>query len=99
MSRPTLSIMDADAPEVRRTRDKELTDASPIPVGSTALNALWYNGGAVASAAKLRQYNACNDDPKKTGIHITDAKGEEGAPVGGGGRSGEGAELHGSKPS
>lgn len=44
-------MVDADNPEVRRTRDSALIEISPVPETSTALYALWYSGGAVASAA------------------------------------------------
>ena len=36
----TLSIIDADSPEVDRTRERELTEISPVPEGSITLKAL-----------------------------------------------------------
>ena len=33
-------MVDADTPEVSKTRDNELMDVSPVPDGSTTANAL-----------------------------------------------------------
>lgn len=46
----TLSTVEAGSPDVANTLESALTEHSPLPLGSTALNAATYTLGTLASA-------------------------------------------------